>query len=741
MITPAFELSQDPDFLNLSIRVPYTRTTEFDLYIDGVDFKFYAKPYFLRLTLPGKIVEDGREKATFDIDKGLFTLRVPKLSAGEHFEGLQMLTSLLAPKGSRSAKPLVEDMTMACSASMERKEEEDEDDWDWQVEQEVFMECSEEQLRCLQRYGFGNQRSGVFTRLEEELSDVIDVKNPDGTTAAERRQMRLEAESSIFCHDHYLADLFEDEQIQSLLKFSPWWSQLSPDQEGGTAVSFTDDDKEQLRRFTNRSFLLEKKARQQVWLGLVDVLLAYAYEVRTTEGEPTVESAWTIRKLSGTLCWLETYSSLKEVLVAFGRRVLCYPLYRHFSLVSAAVRDTALILQSGKACVLKCLLAIHSIFRKNDPAYILNDLYITDYCIWIQKVKSAKVTALADPLRNISLGKNDLELELEVLEVAAGLVEEEEKGGGSGGAPHSHGGEEPDSDDTDTDTDSSEESEDDSVEEGQHCTPRAERGGGGGTAEDSPLQPWPLPDSPALTAPAPSLIPPELWADPSAQRKPNGPPSSSTAAPARDDSSPLIQELGQMMGEGLCISLAQAQLGERHSSSSSSTQAQRDGGGSQPSAAAQRDGGGSQPSAAAQRGGGGSQPSAAAQRDGGGSQPSAAAQRDGGGSQPSAAAQRDGGGSQPSAAAQRDGGGSQPSAAAQRDGGGSQPSAAAQRDGGGSQPSAAAQRDGGGSQPSAAAQRGEVSATPTLLEPRPRRNPLLILNTDDSDNIDEDDIS
>ena len=54
------------------------------------------------------------------------------------------------------------------------------------------------------------------------------------------------------------------------------------------AVSFTDDDKEQLRRFTNRSFLLEKRARQQVWLGLVDVLLAYAYEVRTTEGEPTV---------------------------------------------------------------------------------------------------------------------------------------------------------------------------------------------------------------------------------------------------------------------------------------------------------------------------------------------------------------------------------------------------------------------------------------------------------------------
>uniref|UniRef100_A0A673JSR8 SHQ1-like CS domain-containing protein n=2 Tax=Sinocyclocheilus rhinocerous TaxID=307959 RepID=A0A673JSR8_9TELE len=48
MITPAFELSQDADFLTVVIRVPYTRTSEFDINIQGEDFKFYAKPYFLR---------------------------------------------------------------------------------------------------------------------------------------------------------------------------------------------------------------------------------------------------------------------------------------------------------------------------------------------------------------------------------------------------------------------------------------------------------------------------------------------------------------------------------------------------------------------------------------------------------------------------------------------------------------------------------------------------------------------
>ncbi|PWA23383.1 hypothetical protein CCH79_00016460 [Gambusia affinis] len=220
----------------------------------------------------------------------------------------------------------------------------------------------------------------MLNTLKEELGDVIDVKNPEETLASDRRRARLEAEAIAFSSDHYLADLFEDDEINRLLKFTPWWSKLSPsmEQKGESAISFSDEEKEQLRKFTNRSFLLDKTTRCQAWLSLLDILLAYSYEV---------ESPWTIRKLSGTLCWLETYSCSRDVLVSFGRRVLCYPLYRHFALVTSSVCDTAKILQSGKACVLKCLLDIHKIFRENDPAYILNDLYITDYCIWIQRVR------------------------------------------------------------------------------------------------------------------------------------------------------------------------------------------------------------------------------------------------------------------------------------------------------------------------------------------------------------------
>lgn len=37
----------------------------------------------------------------------------------------------------------------------------------------MYRECSEEELRALQTYGFGNQRSGVFARLQVRLQILI----------------------------------------------------------------------------------------------------------------------------------------------------------------------------------------------------------------------------------------------------------------------------------------------------------------------------------------------------------------------------------------------------------------------------------------------------------------------------------------------------------------------------------------------------------------------------------------
>ncbi|XP_074861341.1 protein SHQ1 homolog [Carettochelys insculpta] len=435
MITPAFELSQDPDFLTIIINIPYARVSEFDVYFEGEDFKFYAKPYFLRLTLPGRVVEDGREKASYNVEKGVFTVQLPKETPGQYFDGLDMLTALLAQKKSRSAKPLVEEIG---TSAEQAEEEEEEEEFDWEIEQTPYDETAESAFRLQCYYGFGNLKSGVFRRLQDELGEVIDLKDPDLTSADGRRQKRLESEAAKFDPDHYLADFFEDEVIQHVLKYKSWWvdayakkvaSQGRSDQEHvnqTSFVSFSKEEREQLAKFTNTSYLLDKRTRHQVYFGLIDILLAYCYEICINEGDKNVESSWNIRKLSATLCWFETFTSIPEVLVSFGRRVLCYPLYRHFRLVTRAFSDTVMILQLGKSAVLKCLLDIHKIFRENDPAYILNDLYITDYCIWIQKIKSKKLAALAESLQKAKLTKAHLGFELEELESAALLVQEEE---------------------------------------------------------------------------------------------------------------------------------------------------------------------------------------------------------------------------------------------------------------------------------------------------------------------------
>lgn len=56
---------------------------------------------------------------------------------------------------------------------------------------------------------------------------------------------------------------------------------------------------------------------------------------------------------------------------------------------------------SGQKKVLQCLLEIRNFFSQSEPRYLLNQLYITDYCIWIQKVKDNKLISLADSLKKV----------------------------------------------------------------------------------------------------------------------------------------------------------------------------------------------------------------------------------------------------------------------------------------------------------------------------------------------------
>ncbi|KAL4668640.1 hypothetical protein H8957_016226, partial [Semnopithecus entellus] len=354
MLTLAFDfLSQEPDFLTIA----------FNVYFEGT-------------------AENGSEQGSYDADKGIFTIHLPKETPGQHFEGLNMCCS----SGTRKIR--THKTTCGRNRCFEIPEEVvDDEEFDWEIE--GIRKCFESAV--------------PLWWLQDELNDII--KDPDFTPAAERKQKHLAAELAKFDPDRYLADLFEDEAVEQILKYNSCQKQ----ENHAALVSFSEEKKYQLQEFVNKS-----RACRQVYYSLIDILLK------------DVESAWNIRKLSPTPCWLETWTNVHDIMVSFGRRMLCYPLYRHFKLAMNACGETIKILQLGKSAVLKCLLDIHKIFQENDPAYILNDLYISDYCVWIQKVKSKTLAALAEALKEVSLTKAQLGLELEELEAAALLVQEEE---------------------------------------------------------------------------------------------------------------------------------------------------------------------------------------------------------------------------------------------------------------------------------------------------------------------------
>ena len=54
MITPRFELQQDDEFIIITVKAPYTKVPDTEIYMEGTDFIFSSKPYYLRLVIQYK---------------------------------------------------------------------------------------------------------------------------------------------------------------------------------------------------------------------------------------------------------------------------------------------------------------------------------------------------------------------------------------------------------------------------------------------------------------------------------------------------------------------------------------------------------------------------------------------------------------------------------------------------------------------------------------------------------------
>lgn len=97
MITPPFECEQNENQVIVHIRVPNVKMSQMEYSIVDNVFRFYVRPYFLRLTFSHPLAEDDASShMQYDIDSDTVHVYLTKREPGAFFENLGMLTLLLS---------------------------------------------------------------------------------------------------------------------------------------------------------------------------------------------------------------------------------------------------------------------------------------------------------------------------------------------------------------------------------------------------------------------------------------------------------------------------------------------------------------------------------------------------------------------------------------------------------------------------------------------------------------------
>lgn len=413
MLTPNFELDQTDNYLIIKIKARFANVNETEVHVDGTEVTFYSSPYYLRLHLPGEVEETDSSSGSYDWNLYVFTFTLNKVNPGEHFPDLNLINKFLTPKNtSQTINPSIE----VLNENADNDENNDDDS---------VMDCnflqnpiSDENIIDV-KYGFANQIQNAFNHFNDEFFEIIEIKYLDGLTFERRKSLQVLKELSDFSDDHYLADLMEEpDELADILSFKPFWYNT-------VCTSLNDSQTDILKSFGNKEYLLSTYDKKSALLSLVDIVYAYCYTIRINLGEENCESPWLINKLSSTLSWFRNFDTFDETVQSCIRRSLCYPLYRKWNLSILVLSDVRKVFENGCICLLTCLLDIYNLFNSSEPRYVLNQLYIKDYCIWIQQLKSTHFDTVIKLFDENQIDKGHIQLELEELEMAAMSVAED----------------------------------------------------------------------------------------------------------------------------------------------------------------------------------------------------------------------------------------------------------------------------------------------------------------------------
>ncbi|POM80788.1 Shq1 like protein [Phytophthora palmivora] len=284
-------------------------------------------------------------------------------------------------------------------------------------------------------YGFNNAYSDFFRVWHGEVTEILSLPDPEHIQPEQRRILREGAEEQQFDIERYLMDFAnqgDDMYFELAMTYEPFWRKFpvlppavtrskivevkplivevdtavnhvgdsinnmsleSTSSSSKSSVTFTDAEQELLLRLPRKEFLLPEESPEEKLVvgGLVDILIGFAYEQLTSQGDSGVESTWTVSIVSPTLSWLDSNPDLCSVVRSAVRRMITFPFLRQYDLALRCVHEASEILKRGKRVVLRALLTLYRIVEKSETQYLLNSLYIQDYCVWIQSVNDERL--------------------------------------------------------------------------------------------------------------------------------------------------------------------------------------------------------------------------------------------------------------------------------------------------------------------------------------------------------------
>ncbi|KAE9421019.1 hypothetical protein Angca_002176 [Angiostrongylus cantonensis] len=301
MITPSFNIVQNEKFLIVTIRAPYAKISDVEIEYGDDIFMFSAPPYYLRVHLPREVEDDSSGTAEYDSALGEFTVHVPKRHVGENFPRLDMITELLNPQKKLTAKQLVEEI-----GDDANNEAEDEDDSRYFVEQKITDMSVGLSEDCVDvcGYGFAWRRKGILGQLSKDIGGLVELSDPEHCPISERSINCAEHDTKSFDAERYLLDFLDPEECL----------QQSISSKLDLKLDVDEDDRKRLKDFPRKKLpTLSKEEHYKVALSLIDIVFAFAYDMRINDWEISCESGWNIVKLAPSLNFLCQWRSAEEI--------------------------------------------------------------------------------------------------------------------------------------------------------------------------------------------------------------------------------------------------------------------------------------------------------------------------------------------------------------------------------------------------------------------------------------------